>query len=78
MMETTLYIKNMVCNRCIKVVQEELSKLGLRVKNIKLGEVNVETTDGNMPIKKIEAILSENGFELIDDINARIIEKLKF
>ena len=35
----TLYIKNMVCNRCIIVVQNELDKLGLGVKNIKLGEV---------------------------------------
>ena len=35
----TLFIKNMVCNRCIMVVQNELDKLGLNVKNIKLGEV---------------------------------------
>jgi len=67
----------MVCNRCIKVVDEELSKLGLRVKNIKLGEVMVETDDDFLPMKKIERILSENGFELIDDINAKIIEKIK-
>lgn len=28
----TLFIKNMVCNRCIMVVQNELDKLGLTVK----------------------------------------------
>ena len=36
---TTLFIKNMVCNRCIMVVQNELDKLDFDVKNIKLGEV---------------------------------------
>ena len=44
---TTLFIKNMVCNRCIMVVQNELDKLSLDVKNIKLGEVTLgkELTD---------------------------------
>jgi AraC-like DNA-binding protein len=67
----------MVCNRCIKVVDEELSKLGLRIINIKLGEVMVETDNDSFPMNKIKGILSENGFELIDDINAKMIEKIK-
>ena len=32
----------MVCNRCIMVVQNELDKLGLTVKKIKLGEVTLD------------------------------------
>ena len=32
---STLFIKNMVCDRCINVVQNELEKLGLEVKYIK-------------------------------------------
>jgi hypothetical protein len=35
-----LYIKNMVCARCIKVVQEELLKLDLHPIKIDLGIVN--------------------------------------
>ena len=35
----TIFIKYMVCDRCIMVVQNELEKLGLDAKNIKLGEV---------------------------------------
>ncbi len=31
----TLFVKNMVCNRCIMVVLNELDKLGLTVINIK-------------------------------------------
>jgi AraC-like DNA-binding protein len=66
----------MVCKRCIKVVNDELSKLGLRIRNIKLGEVEIDT-DKTVPMKKIENILSQNGFELIDDINAKLIERIK-
>ena len=37
-----IFIKNMVCNRCIMVVQNELEKLGLPVKQVELGEVELE------------------------------------
>lgn len=73
----TLFIKNMVCNRCIMVVQNELDKLGLDVKSIKLGEIVVGhelTTDEK---KKIEEVFIPLGFEVIDDKKSRIIEKVK-
>ena len=44
-METTLYIKNMVCDRCIKVVSEELTNLGYEVIKIKLGEAVIDNVD---------------------------------
>jgi AraC-like DNA-binding protein len=74
---TTLYIKNMVCPRCIKVVREELTKLGLDVRSVVLGEVVVSASSDNLPIERIRAVLEENGFELIEDKRARIIEKVK-
>lgn len=72
----TLNIKNMVCNRCIKVVSEEMKKLGYKVLDISLGEVIISGYD-NIDIDKIKFVLEENGFELIDDKNSRIIEKVK-
>jgi hypothetical protein len=36
MASTILHIKNMVCNRCIKVVADELTKLGYSIKSIGL------------------------------------------
>lgn len=74
---TTLFIKNMVCNRCIMVVQNELDKLGLKVKNIKLGEVvlNNELTDEDK--NTLREVLIPLGFEIIDDKKSRIIEKMK-
>jgi AraC-like DNA-binding protein len=77
MTEKTLYIKNMVCNRCIKVVKDELKKLGLEVKNIILGEAVISSENQQVPFEKIKEVLNENGFELIDDKNAKLIEKIK-
>jgi YesN/AraC family two-component response regulator len=75
--EITLVIKNMVCNRCIKVVKEELEKLGLVIKSIRLGEVIIENAPGYFPCNEIKAVLEENGFELLEDRKAKIIEQIK-
>ncbi len=73
----TLYIKNMVCPRCIKVVGEELEKLNIKVLSINLGEVITEIPKDKLPLKKISQVLNDNGFELIEDDKAKIIEKIK-
>ncbi|MGJ1284766.1 helix-turn-helix domain-containing protein [Sphingobacterium spiritivorum] len=73
----TLFIKNMVCDRCIMVVQNELDKLGLDAKNVKLGEVTltkeITPTEKEALVKTLEPL----GFEVIDDKKGRIIEKIK-
>ncbi len=77
-METTqLFIKNMVCNRCIKVVREEMEALDLQVVDIKLGEVLVAKGSQSIDFSKLNKRLEENGFELLDDKKARIVEKIK-
>ena len=67
----------MVCNRCIKVVKEELEKLGYEVKEIKLGEVTVVGKVEKNNLNGIKEKFEENGFELLDDKKARTIEKIK-
>ncbi|MDZ7742485.1 MAG: hypothetical protein U5Q03_12235 [Bacteroidota bacterium] len=74
---TSLYIKNMVCNRCIKVVNEEISKLGFAVEDIELGRVKVTGNLNEREISQIDSILRSNGFEIIEDNNSRIINQLK-
>lgn len=73
----TLFIKNMVCNRCIMVVQSELDKLGLEVKNIRLGEVTLEKELAIEEKEQLAGALVSLGFQLIDDKKSRIIEKIK-
>src|SRR5512141_281665 len=74
---TTLHIKNMVCNRCIKVVREELEKLRLDVRSIALGEAVV--AGGVLPrdLERIKQSLEQNGFELIEDRSIKTIERIK-
>ena len=74
---TTLTIKNMVCNRCIKVVKEELEKLNVDIRSIILGEVIVSGSQSELPMSEIKKVLTENGFELIEDKKAKTIEQIK-
>lgn len=67
----------MVCNRCIKTVNEELTKLGLQVEDIKLGEVTLKNKPSRDKVPVIKEVLLDNGFELIDDKKSRIIERVK-
>jgi AraC-like DNA-binding protein len=72
----TLYIKNMVCNRCIRVVREELEKLGLRIQRIELGEVDI--AGGKViDLGNVRDVLLRNGFELIEDKRVKMIERIK-
>ncbi|MBQ0721744.1 MAG: helix-turn-helix transcriptional regulator [Gammaproteobacteria bacterium] len=67
----------MVCMRCIKVVKEEISKLGFQIKNIELGKVELSKAPNEAETQTIKQILLENGFELIDDKKSRIIAEIK-
>ncbi len=77
MASTTLHIKNMVCNRCIKVVQEELTNLGFTIESIELGEVKLHEQLSEKDAGKIRQVLADNGFELIDDKKSWIINRIK-
>ncbi len=71
-----LYIKNMVCDRCVKVVREELQKLGCDIKSIELGKVELI---GPHQINKneLELSLTKEGFELLEDSHNRMINDIK-
>ena len=77
MENTTLYIKNMVCNRCIRVVREELEQLGFTIEAIELGEVIIRGILSGEGLMAIEKALLSNGFELINDRQRQIIEQVK-
>ena len=72
-----LYIKNMVCNRCIMVVEQELTKLGYRPKNVLLGEVELERDLSEREKETIDNRLRTFGFELIDDRKSQLIGQIK-
>jgi len=72
-----LFIKNMVCDRCIMVVRDTLERNGVTVKQIILGEVESCNDLSVQEKEKVRNLLLPLGFELIDDRKSRIIEKIK-
>ena len=73
-----IFIKNMVCQRCITAVKAEAEKLGIGVRNIQLGEL--ETNEDHVDPKILEVFdknIEALGFERFDDKKNRIIQKVK-
>ena len=74
----TLYIKNMVCNRCIAAVKQVVETQCLHLERIELGEVVIsenELTQNQQ--KNLDASLVAGGFERIDDRKGRLVEAIK-
>ena len=74
---TVLSIKNMVCDRCIRVVREELENLGLSVRSVRLGEAVVAAKGLEKKLGRVREILEKNGFELLGDKKAKLVERIK-
>lgn len=72
-----LYIKNMVCNRCITAVKNELENSGFTVKEIALGEAEVAGEISAAQLKQLDKSFHKLGFELIEDRRSRMIEQIK-
>ena len=72
-----LYIKNMVCNRCIAAVKTVLDAQGLAYSAINLGEVKLLTSLSKAQKETLQKGLEGLGFELLDDSKTRLIEKIK-
>ncbi len=74
---TTLYIKNMVCNRCKLVVKQMLEEVGLHPLEVQLGEVQLGETLEPGQVAHLEEKLEALGFELLDDKKQKTIERIK-
>ncbi len=75
-MENVFFIKNMVCDRCIKVLKSELSAANIHFTKIELGRANlaIDTVEKR---EVLEKIVQENGFLLLDDKNLQLVEQVK-
>jgi len=72
-----LAVKNMVCNRCIRVAREELERAGYSLASVILGEITIIGTVSPDDKRRIAEVLSAAGFELIDDRRHALIERVK-
>ncbi|MFQ6612902.1 MAG: helix-turn-helix domain-containing protein [Fidelibacterota bacterium] len=77
MKTSVFHIKNMVCDRCIRVVREEMENLGLSVVDIHLGRLVILEPAKGFPLERMESVLKQNGFELLVEKNAQLVEDIK-
>ena len=70
------YIKNMVCDRCIKVLKDELFKANISLLDIELGRLRLDMNEKEQFNTLIE-ILERNGFVLITSTEDKLTEQVK-
>lgn len=73
----TLYIKNMVCQRCIASVQQMLKQLEIPFHKVILGEAHTCNELNEKQREVVAKELNKLGFELIDTRKNQLIEKIK-
>ena len=74
---STLKIKNMVCDRCIMVVNEVLRTRGFHVHDVKLGMADISPVPDPDELKRLEQVLSRKGFELVRELRDEMVEAIK-
>ena len=72
-----LHIKNMVCDRCVMVVRQQLDQLQLPYQQIQLGQVELKEAPRAESLEQLRQLLEQQGFELLDDKKAKTVERIK-
>jgi len=72
-----LYIKNMVCPRCILAVEGILKKLNIDFIDVKLGEVILENMPDENQVKALQVELEALGFKILTNSQQQNIDKIK-
>ena len=75
-MKSNIYIKNMVCNRCIMVVKQVFDNHGVNA----LVELGRAVLEGEIPqeiLAQIDLELNRVGFEIINRQSIRLVEQIK-
>lgn len=77
MQQTTIYIKNMVCNRCIMAVEHVLAEQHLTPLRVELGKAVVEGVLSEEQQSRLRRALEALGFEVLDDRRMQLIEQIR-
>lgn len=73
----TIFIKNMVCPRCVKSVKGILDRLALDYDEVSLGRATLSATIDGTQLRQLQAALAEEGFELLDDAMSSEVEEIR-
>ena len=77
MKTSTIHIKNMVCQCCLRVIREELEKAGVTVEEISLGSAVIRYDPLKTTLEDVRAVLREVGTDLVVTREDRLVEEIK-
>ncbi|MFY1046375.1 helix-turn-helix domain-containing protein [Chryseobacterium sp. GP-SGM7] len=72
-----IFVKNMVCERCISAVAHIFDEFDIKITKIRLGEIETGDEISKKDLHSIETRLIETGFERIKDISHQLVDKIK-
>ena len=72
-----VYIKNMVCDRCIQSVRNTFEKIDVHPTEVKLGEVHLKALPSTEHMISLKVALVETGFEWIENEVPILVTKIK-
>lgn len=75
-MATSIYIRNMVCNRCISSVEGIFRQVGIAPLVVDLGEVKVADS-AMVNFAELDKLLTNSGFERIGDKKSLTLEQIR-
>ncbi len=69
----------MVCNRCLKVIQQELQQLEVKILSLELGRLLVEAPKktNDEIIHAVTTVLHANDFEIVENEEEMLVERIK-
>jgi YesN/AraC family two-component response regulator len=76
--QSTIFIRNMICDSCVKLVRHELERTGfIKVDHVELGKAVITHNEQVIGLSVIDEILKINGFAVIDDREDKLVEHIK-
>ena len=75
--QTSVFIKNMVCRRCILAVEAVFESMSITPMSVSLGEVKLPAPISEAELLELNDELKKKGFELIGDEKSVLLEKAK-
>jgi AraC family transcriptional regulator len=73
----TLHLKNVICPRCIRIIEQQLARLGLPVTAVRLGEADLARPLAPQERERLLAVLAGYGYELLEDKKAILVNQIK-
>src|SRR5438128_88264 len=72
-----LFVKNMVCDRCILMVRKTLSTISIDYKDVELGRITLNKSLSFEQANALKNELAPLGFELLEDKKSTLVAQVK-